>query len=141
MLPSRRRFAQPVPVTTTVMIAVLVALAATFSESNASSMLVRSQFDARLAVGFVLSGRTIATALAHVAEGLEDDWTLSARQSKLKLSGGFGLAAVASNGVDLRPSAATDTLLFTCDQGRPFDTRVATHRRLWNLPPPTTALA
>mgnify|MGYP000001381152 CR=1 FL=1 len=148
MLAPRRRFTQPLPFTTAVMVAVLVALASTFADANVGGEFARSRSDARLAdvrlaAGFVLTGRTIAAALSNVAEGLEDDWTRPIRRAtgSYWITSGDSVSCVASStmSVEVKSSVSARVHRVLDDERRACDQRTAIHRRLLNLPPPACA--
>lgn len=137
MLTATRRFRAPLPTATAVVVAVLVAMAASLADVGISAESSANAVAARVPSSLVLPGRALATALASVAERLEEDWSGSRR---VVPTAGAGLAlptvdrtAHIGLAVANRRSASRDA-----DQ-RPIDARSAIHRRLLNLPPPSLA--
>lgn len=99
----------------------------------------------RVPSSLVVSSRALATALASVAERLEEDWSAQRRPTTTGTNGlsGLGLAARCHGaGHDLSFGTMAASALsqrHRVDEIQTLDERRATLRRLVNLPPPLLA--
>lgn len=158
-MPTRRRFASPLPTATAVVVAVLVAMAATLADAGALGVASTENQPAgrpaaALPSSLILSSRALANALATVAEQLEEDWSASRRPSakgshattglRLGLGLGRGGTPTIRDAVDADPTRAGGTAESPCPEHAAAeipsrDSRWNLHRRLCNLPPPSDA--
>lgn len=135
-----RRFASPLPTATAVVVAVLVAMASTLADAGVGQVYDRELPTGRVTSSLVVSSRALATALASVAERLEEDWS-GARRAHATTGAGLGLPlARRDRDHAFRPDLTRDRRTVASSVEIPtLDARKATHRRLLNLPPPTLA--
>ncbi len=132
----RRHLNEPLPAVTAVVLAVLVALAASISDGLGPA---GESAASRVPAGLVTPGRVLVSVLSTVAERLEDDWTQGGRRIKPSAANGLGLArASASPVASIRP--APNAGLADADQRTlPLDRGELHRRRTLNLPPPAVA--
>lgn len=141
---SARPFTSPLPTATAIVVAVLVAMASTLADTGLGAVQTENPAG-RVPSSLVVSSRALATALASVAERLEEDWSSHRRPTPTGSSGLSGLALAA------RWHGASRDLPFATQLTSPgghrhrvdeiptLDERRATLRRLVNLPPPLLA--
>jgi hypothetical protein len=121
-------------------------MASTLADAGLSGSSPENLLVGRVPASLVVPSRALATALASMAERLEEDWSASRRPTASSNSGltGLGFAFARANGASdrdgfLRTTSGLRSADYRTDEIPTFDERLATHRRLLNLPPPARA--
>lgn len=136
MLSFERRSRDPLPTVPAVVLALLVALAATVADGvGAVDPAATGRSATRVTHPLAASGRVLASALSSVAERLEDDWAGATR--RLSTGGSMAFAGV-GHALDAALSQPMATFGRMAIGGTEHATRAQSLylRRVGNLPPP-----